>query len=42
MSECSKLAQNEYKNWHDKVGKVIQEELFKKPEFHHTNKWYML
>ena len=41
VSECSKLAQREYKSRHDWVGKVIRWELCKKLNFHHTNKWYM-
>ena len=41
ISECSKLAQKEYKTRHDWVGKVIHWELYKKLEFDHTNKWYM-
>ena len=38
ISECSKLAQKEYKARHDWVGKVIH---CKKSKFDHTNKWYM-
>ena len=41
ISKCSKLAQNEFKTRHDWVGKGIHWELYKKSEFHHTNKWYM-
>ena len=41
ISECSKLAQKEYKTSHDKVSKVIHWEMCKKFKFHHTNKWYM-
>ena len=41
ISECSKLAQKEYKTRHDWVGKVIPWEMCKKLKFHHTNKWYM-
>ena len=41
ISECSKLAQREYKARHDWVGKVIHWEICKKFEFDHTNKWYM-
>ena len=40
-SECSKLAQKEYKARHDWVGKVIQWEMCKEFKFDHTNKWYM-
>ena len=39
ISECSKLAQQEYK--HDRVGKVIHWELCKILKFDHTTKWYM-
>ena len=41
ISECSKLAQKEYKARHDWVGKVIHWEMRKKFEFDHRNKWYM-
>ena len=41
ISECSKLAQKEYKARHDWVGKVILWEMIKKFYFDHTNKWYM-
>ena len=41
ISECSKLAQREYKVIHDGVGKVIHWEMCKKFKFDHTNKWYM-
>ena len=41
MSECSKLAQKEYKARHDLVGKVIHREMWKKFKFDHANKWYM-
>ena len=40
-SECSKLAQKEYKARHDWVGKVIHWETCRKFQFDHTNKWYM-
>ena len=39
ISECSKLAQKEYKTMQDWVDKVTHWELYKK--FDHTNKWYM-
>ena len=39
ISECSKLAQKEYKARHDWVGKVIHWEMCKK--FDDTNKWYL-
>ena len=41
ISECSKLAQREYKARHDCVGKLIHWEIRKKFKFDHTNKWYM-
>ena len=41
ISECSKLAQKEYKTRHDWVGKVIHRKLGKKLKFDHTNKRYM-
>ena len=41
ISECSKLAQREYKARHDWVCKVIHWEMCKKFKFDHTNKWYM-
>ena len=41
ISECSKLAQREYKARHDWVGKVIHWEMCEKFKFDHTNKWYM-
>ena len=41
ISECSKLAQKEYKARHDWVGKVIHWEMCKKFKFDYTNKWYM-
>ena len=41
ISECSKLAQKEYKTRHDWVGKLIHWELYKKFKFDHLNKWYM-
>ena len=41
ISECSKLAQREYKARHDWVGKVIHWEMCKKFKFDHTKKWYM-
>ena len=41
ISECSKLAQKEYKARHDWVGKVIHWEMCRKFQFDHTNKWYM-
>ena len=41
ISECSKLAQMDYKTRHDQVGKVIHWEMCKKFKFDHTKKWYM-
>ena len=41
ISECSKLAQKQYKLRNNWMGKVIHWELCKKLEFDHTNKWYM-
>ena len=41
ISECGKLAKNEYKTRHDWVGKVIYWKLYEKFKFDHTNKWYM-
>ena len=41
ISECSKLAQRQYKARHNWVGKVIHWEICKKCKFYHTNKWYM-
>ena len=41
ISECSKLAQKEYKARHDWVGKVIHWEICKKFKIDHDNKWYM-
>ena len=41
ISECSKLAQKEYKARRDWVGKVIHREMCRKFQFDHTNKWYM-
>ena len=38
ISECSKLAQKEYKARHDWVSKVIHWEICKKFQFDHTNK----
>ena len=41
ISECSKLAQKEYKTRHDYLVKMIHWELCKKFKFDHTNKWYL-
>ena len=40
ISECSKLAQKEYKVRHDWLGKVIHWEICKIFKFDHVNKWY--
>ena len=42
ISECSKLAQKEYKSRQDWVGNVIHWKMCKRFNFDHTNKWYML
>ena len=41
ISECSKLAQREYKARHDWIAKVTHWEMCKKLKFDHTNKLYM-
>ena len=41
ISECSKLAQKEYKARHDWIGKGIHWEMCRKFQFDHTNKWYI-
>ena len=41
ISECSKLAQKEYKTRHYWVGKVIHREFCKTLTFDHMNKWYV-
>ena len=41
ISECSKLAQKEYKARHDWIGKVIHWEMCRKFQFDHRDKWYM-
>ena len=41
ISECSKLAQREYKARQHLVGKVVHWEMCRKFQFDHTNKWYM-
>ena len=41
ISECSKLAQKEYKTRHDWMGKVIPLVMCKKCKFDHTNKCCM-
>ena len=41
ISECRKLAQEEYKERHDWVGNVIHWEICKKFKFDQTKKWYM-
>ena len=42
ISECSKLAQKDYKSRYDWVGKVISQELCKRIKFDHAERWYML
>ena len=39
ISECSKLAQKEYKSRHDWMGRVTHKELCKKIKFVATTKW---
>ena len=41
ISECSKLAQREYKTRDDYKGIMIRWESCKKFKFDHTDKWYM-
>ena len=41
ISECSKLAQKEYKTRQDWVGKVIHLELYKRFRYNHANKCCM-
>ena len=41
ISECSKLAQKEYKTRQDLMDKGIHWEMCKKFKFDYTNKWYM-
>ena len=41
ISEYSKLAQREYKTWHNSVGKVIHWEMSNTFYFDHTNRWYV-
>ena len=41
ISECSKLAQKEYKSRHDWVSKMIHWDMCKKFQLDRTNKWYM-
>ena len=41
VSECSKLAQKEFKIWHDRAGKVISWELSKRLNLDYTTKLYM-
>ena len=41
ISECSKLAQKEYKARHNWAGMVIHWEMCRKFQFDHTNKCYM-
>ena len=41
ISECSKLAQKEYKTRHDWMNKLIHREMCKKFKFDQTNKWHI-
>ena len=41
ISECSKLAQNEYKSKHVWLGKMITWKLWKRLKFGHADKWYI-
>ena len=41
ISDCSNLAQKEYKVRHDWVGKVVHWEMCRKFQFNHTKKWCM-
>ncbi|XP_067940473.1 uncharacterized protein [Watersipora subatra] len=40
VSECSKIAQTEYKGPHDKVARPVHWSICKKHELPHTEKWY--
>ena len=40
VSECSKLAQKEYKRRHDKLGKIVHWKLARKCNFETGDKWY--
>ena len=40
ISQCIKLAQNDYKTRHDWVGKVIKWKSCKQSKFYHVSKWY--
>ena len=40
VSECSKLAQKEYKRRHDNVARALHWDLCKKYGFQHHEKWY--
>ena len=41
ISECSKLAQKEYKTKHNWLGKEVHLELWKKLKFENANQWYI-
>ena len=41
ISDCSKLAQREYKTRHNWMRYVIHLELYQKFKFNHPNKWYI-
>ena len=40
VSDCSKLAQKEYKRRHDNLGKIVHWKLARKCNFEAGNKWY--
>ena len=40
MSECSKIAQTDYKHRHDKVAAAVHWSICKKYSLPHTEKWY--
>ncbi len=40
ISECSKIAQTEYKHRHDKVAAAVHWSICKKHDLPHTEKWY--
>ncbi|XP_067940443.1 uncharacterized protein [Watersipora subatra] len=40
VSECSKIAQTEYKGRHDKAASAVHWSICKKHELPHTEKWY--
>ena len=40
VSGCSKLAQKEYKRWHNNLGKIVHWKLGRKCNFEAGDKWY--